>query len=248
MPITSTYAHAFSATDLPTRRRPEMPTAASAAAAGPSLRWGRNRLPVPHAAAWSAEAPTLGSALTVRGDGAGLAYRDETPLDRDRHGVLWARLTEAPGVGRPNFRSLHSYRQRRAMFGMLCQVCGAPAGRTSRGWLFLLQRPRSGGHAANWPEGALFTKPPVCTPCARLAVRHCPHLTDPGAFRVRKPRVWGVFGGLITPSADGTLVESPADGCLPYGHPAAPWFLASQAVSELTRCRAAQHELGLPAE
>lgn len=134
------------------------------------------------------------------------------------------------------------------MLGMLCQVCGAPAGRTARGWLFLLQRPASGEHAANWPEGALSAKPPVCPPCARLALRHCPHLTDPLAVRVRKPRVWGVFGGLITPAADGTLVQSPTDECLPYSHPAAPWFLASQLVVELRRCRAVQHEVGLAAE
>jgi hypothetical protein len=214
----------------------------------PPLTWGRNNLPVPYAAAWSGESPAVGGALTVRADGAGLAYRDEVSLDRDRHGVLWARLDEAPGVGRPDFRLLHSLRQRRAMFGMLCQVCGAPAGRTSRGWLFLLQRPAPGERAANWPEGALSAKPPVCAPCARLALRHCPHLTDPLAVRVRKPRVWGVFGGLITPAGGGTLVQSPTDECLPYGHPGTPWFLASQLVVELGRCRAAQHELGLPAE
>ena len=33
--------------------------------------------------------------------------------------------------------------------------------------------------APDWPEGGLCTKPPVCEPCARLAVRWCPHLTDP---------------------------------------------------------------------
>ncbi|MFW6695860.1 hypothetical protein [Streptomyces sp. MAR4 CNX-425] len=205
----------------------------------PPLLWGRNSLPVPYAAAWSGEVPAVGAALTIREDGSGLAYRDERALDRDRHGVLWARLTEAPGVGRPVFRSLHSHRQRRAMLGMLCQVCGAPAGRTARGWLFLLQQPGPGEQPAHWPEGALSAKPPVCAPCARLALRYCPHLTVPLALRVRKPRVWGVFGGLVTPGVGGALVSSPNDECLPYGHPAARWFLASQLVLELRHCRAA---------
>ncbi|UCM91190.1 hypothetical protein [Streptomyces marincola] len=199
------------------------------------IRWGRSGLPVPYAAAWSTETFTGAAALTVRADGGGLAYRDETPGDRDRHGVLWARLTEAPGVGTPDFGSLHSRRQRLAMFGMLCQVCGSPADRTARGWLFLLPSPRKADEV-NWPEGALSTKPPLCEPCAALAMRHCPRLTEPFAVRVRKPRVWGVFGGLFFPAMNGGLAACPTDDHLPYGHPATPWFLASQLVVELTRC------------
>jgi hypothetical protein len=58
------------------------------------------------------------------------------------------------------------------------------------------------------------------------------------AIRVRKPRVWGVFGGLFTLTPTGRLAPAPApaDDYLPYGHPAARWFLASQLVIELTRC------------
>lgn len=97
------------------------------------------KLPVPHAVMWSGEITTQ-RGLTVRPDGSGLCYQDETRADRDKHGVLWARVHQAPGEGRPNYRALHSVRQRRAMHGMLCQVCGGPASRTSRGWLFLIQR------------------------------------------------------------------------------------------------------------
>ncbi|HEX5568367.1 MAG TPA: hypothetical protein VFY14_15830 [Streptomyces sp.] len=211
-----------------------MTSAHSAVSVWP-LPWGAAGLPVPYVAAWSTETSATTSALTVRPDGAGLAYRDETPADRDRHGVLWARLCQAPGEGRPNFRALHSRRQRRAMLGLLCQVCGGPADRTARGWLFLLSRPEPAERAPHWPEGALCTKPPVCRPCAVLAVRHCPQLTEPVTVRCRKPRVWGVFGGFFTLGADGRLAASPTDDCLPYGHRAAPWFLASQLVAELTR-------------
>ncbi|WP_328915421.1 MULTISPECIES: hypothetical protein [unclassified Streptomyces] len=200
------------------------------------LSWGPKNLPVPYAAAWSGEKATVGGALTVRPDGSGLAYRDETPADRDRNGVLWARLRHAPGQGRPNYPAMHSHRQRHAMLNLLCQVCGGPADRTSRGWLFLFPRPAGPADPApDAHEDALTTKPPVCRPCAALALRHCPHLTDALFVRSRKPRVWGVFGGYLTPAPDGGLTPS-ADDYLPYGHPTAPWFLASQAVLHLTRC------------
>ena len=91
------------------------------------------------------------------------------------------------------------------------------------------------GHL-NWPEGVLSTKPPVCRPCVDLAVRHCPHMADPLLIRSRKPRVWGVFGGFFAPARNGGITMSPEDGHIPYGHPAARWFLASQLVMELTRC------------
>jgi hypothetical protein len=118
------------------------------------LRWGPNQVPVPYAAAWSAETAAVRS-LIVRPHGGGLAYRDETPADRDRHGVLWERLRHAPGVGKPDFRALHSVRQRHALLHKLCQVCRGPADRSSRGWLFLLPRPPAAHRAADWPEGLL---------------------------------------------------------------------------------------------
>lgn len=197
--------------------------------------WGARDLPVPYAVPWTAETVSARS-LTVRSSGTGLAYRDEVPRDRDRHGVLWARMRTAPGQGRPNYRALHSARQRHAMLRMLCQVCGERADRTSRGWLFLLPRPEPTEDTANWPEGTLSTKPPVCRPCAVLALRHCPHLADPHPVRSRKPRVWGVFGGFVAPDTQGRLSPSPTDDYLSYGHPYAGWFLASQLVVELTRC------------
>jgi hypothetical protein len=200
------------------------------------LSWGPNDLPVPYAVAWSGEVSTVGGALTVRPDGSGLAYRDETPQDRDRNGMLWARIVHAPGTGRPDYRAMHIHRQRQAMLHKLCQVCGGPADRTSRGWLFLLADTNPApARRADWLEGSVTTKPPICLPCAELAIRHCPHLTAPVFVRSRKPRAWGVFGGFFLPTATGTLTASD-DTYLPYGAPPAPWFLASQAATELTRC------------
>jgi hypothetical protein len=206
--------------------------------------WGPREIPVPYATAWTGETPVTASALTIRPDGTGLAYRDETTADRDRHGMLWARLRHAPGTGRPDFRALHTHRQRRTQLRKLCQVCGGPASRTDEGWLFLIPRPgpADGEPQANWPEGMLSTKPPVCLPCADLAVRHCPHLAEPLLVRCRNPETWGVFGGFYVPAAAGGLAASGPDTVVPYGHPAAPWFLASQLVIRLTACtRTAVH-------
>jgi hypothetical protein len=204
------------------------------------LFWGPKNVPVPYAVAWSSEGSAIGGALTVRADGSGLAYRDETPQDRDRNGVLWARIARSPGTGRPDYRAMHTHRQHHAMRHMLCQVCGGPADRSSQGWLFLLADKTSGpandqARGADWPEGSVTTKPPVCLRCADLAVRHCPHLATPLFIRSRKPRTWGVFGGFFLPTRTGGLTASD-DAYLPYGAPDARWFLASQAAVQLTRC------------
>ncbi|WP_405586234.1 hypothetical protein [Streptomyces sp. NBC_01190] len=225
------------------------------------LTWGPKNLPVPYAATWSGETPGLGSGLIIRPQGLG--YRDETPADRDRNGVLWSRVTHSPGAGRPDYQSMHPQRQRRAMLHKLCQVCGGPADRTARGWLFLLPGPgpdsgpeagpdagpKSGPEDADlppdrtgWTDDLRTTKPPICRPCAALALRHCPHLTAPLFVRSRKPRAWGVYGDLFTPT--GQLAPADSGNYLPYGHPAAPWFLASQSVVELGRCTPVTLEAG----
>jgi hypothetical protein len=205
---------------------------------------GPKDLPVPYAVAWSDELSAIGSALTVRSDGSGLAYRDETPQDRDRHGMLWDRMTRSPGTGQPRHGLIHTHRQRHVMEHLLCQVCGGPADRTSQGWLFLIADTDtdtdsgSGERAArrpDWPEGAVSTKPPICLPCADLALRHCPHLTDPAFFRCRTPRPWGVRGGFHFPTAVGTFTTSDTT-YLPYTAPQAAWFLASHAAIQFTHC------------
>jgi hypothetical protein len=200
----------------------------------PPPAWGPKRTPVPYITPWSGERISVRT-LTARPDGTGLCYRDETPTDRDAHGVLWSRLVEAPGRGLPNFRSVHPLRQRRAILEKLCQVGGGPASRTDRGWLLLFRRPTPVAEARDWPEGVHCMKPPVCLGCAAIALRHCPHLTRTVAVRSRKPRTRGVFGALYSPDATGSLVAR-SDGCIPYGHRDRPWFLASQLVVELRRC------------
>ncbi|MGX2995035.1 hypothetical protein JNUCC64_12165 [Streptomyces sp. JNUCC 64] len=173
--------------------------------------------------------------LGVRPDGEGLGYRDETASDRDARHVLWSRVTQAPGRGRPDFGSVHPLRQRDAMTRFACQVCGGEASRTAKGWLFLLPA-ATGSCGPEWPEGVLHTKPPLCLPCAGTALKYCPHLREPIAVRARKARPSGVLGAFyVQGNADGTLSSS-RDCYLPHGHPRSRWFLASQQVAELRRC------------
>lgn len=89
---------------------------------------------VPYIVQWSEERD-CSPELTVRQNGDGVGYADETPGDRDAHGVLWRQVTGRRGQGRPLFGSVHPLRQRRAMRRLLCQVCGRPADRDERGVL-----------------------------------------------------------------------------------------------------------------
>ncbi|MYZ40125.1 MULTISPECIES: hypothetical protein [unclassified Streptomyces] len=49
-----------------------------------------------------------------------------------------------PGRGRPEYGSVHSLRQRLAMGGLLCQICGKPADRNRDRVLWLLAEISSG--------------------------------------------------------------------------------------------------------
>jgi len=59
---------------------------------------------VPYVASWTSE-HTQDSAVVNR-PGGGIAYRDETSVDRDTWGVLWVRTDSRIGVGRPLFKDL----------------------------------------------------------------------------------------------------------------------------------------------
>ncbi|RMI40859.1 hypothetical protein [Streptomyces triticirhizae] len=203
--------------------------------------WGPRQLPVPYAAHWSGEGG-YGRRVSMRWDGAGVWYLDETPADRDGFGVLWARIQDRPGQGRPDFPSMHPARQRHAQAERLCQVCGASASHNRDGWLFLMNRDGTDRY-----EGTKTTKPPVCLRCAALAVEYCPHLTHPVGVRSRRPKVWGVFGTLFTPTPGTARLTAHVDHYLPYGHRATDWFLASQLVVELKRCTVVDLEAELTA-
>jgi hypothetical protein len=134
----------------------------------------------PYITSWSTEQDPPHTLVEHRG--LGIAYLDETVIDRDDKGVLWYRTPSRPRQGRPEFGRVHPLRQRRAMRRLLCQVCGGPADHTSDGVLWLLKDHREDW--PGWPENMAVTEPPVCAPCVRVASRLCPALRK-GAVTVR---------------------------------------------------------------
>jgi hypothetical protein len=159
---------------------------------------------VPYVTSWSGERPTR-TPLVAKGR-SGIAYGRERPGDRDAHGVRWQRYVSAPGVGEPQFSSVHPQRQRHAMRRLLCQVCGEAADRDERGILWLMGEPERG-----WTGEQLTGQPPVCLRCARTASRVCPHLCKGLlAMRVRHAPIAGVFGSLYRPGRDALFFLGPA--------------------------------------
>lgn len=185
---------------------------------------------VPFVTRWSEERDP--PSRVIERPGGGIAYADESLLDRDDRGVLWFRTPSRPGHGRPLFREVHPLRQRRAMRRLLCGVCGEPADRTDDGVLWLLRDFRDDW--PGWPNGMAAIEPPVCRPCVPLASRLCPSLRK-GAVtvRVRHAPVAGVRGALY---GGGVVPESLGDVTVAYDDPRARWVRAINLVRQLCDC------------
>lgn len=186
---------------------------------------------VPYVGSWTGEEADQPS--IIRRPEGGIGFADETLLDRDEWGVLWARTVAHIGAGRPLFKTLHSRRQRRAMLRLLCQVCAQPADRTDQGTLWLVPGSRIGGWD-DWPEGMPTIHPPLCVACSRLSVQMCPALrTRYVALRARS-RLCGVTGVVFRPtySSPGLAMDDYAD-IVSFGDPRLPWTLACQLAREL---------------
>jgi hypothetical protein len=106
--------------------------------------------------------------------------------------------------------------------------------------LFLAQRELPERMWAGWPDGCLTVQPPLCVPCARIAVEQCHHLVGRAvAIRARKTRLHGVFGTPYAPGPYGTvrvLNDGGKGVTLAYSDPHVRWVLACQMVCELRRC------------
>lgn len=182
---------------------------------------------VPYVTLWSGERD--GSMPVVaRRDGLGIRYADERTYDRDAHGVLWSRTPSQPGCGKPQFGAVHSLRQRLAMAGLRCQVCGGPADHTPDGVLWLIDaRPDE-----LLPSEEDTAHPPVCRPCAHRSTRACPHLRgNHTAVRVRRFFPSGVNGVLYVPTRTGPIVAE--SGPIAFGDRHLPWVRAHQLVMRL---------------
>jgi hypothetical protein len=106
---------------------------------------------VAYITAWSNE-DTLPTKMIARRS-AGISYRDETPADRDPHGVLRRGVPSPPGQDRPDSGNVHNPRQRYAMRQLHCQVCTGPTDQNEDGTLRLLK-----DHRGDWP-GVAGRKP-----------------------------------------------------------------------------------------
>lgn len=194
---------------------------------------------VPYVAGYSAEL-TLRTPLVRRAPSAeapfpGLAYQDETPHDRDSFGMLWVRALILPTErrGEPQLADVHPYRQRRAMADLLCQVCKAPPEDPDAPSLFLMRD--TGGPIL---EGELTASPPVCVPCAGIAIQLCRGIRGGRwvAAWVNATPHWGVAGLVHDPA---TLKRLPSKDPrnplvqVEYGTARAPWTVAHRTVIAL---------------
>ncbi|MDT0308830.1 hypothetical protein RM780_17955 [Streptomyces sp. DSM 44917] len=188
-----------------------------------------DRAQVPYITQWSGERPVDVEVVERRGR---LAYADERSYDRDTGGILWRRIPSTPGKGQPRFGAVHALRQRVAMTGLLCQVCGGPADRNEHGVLWLLGE--ASDAPGSWPQGLETAHPPVCRTCATLAVRACPHLRRRHvALRVHSCTLAGVHGALYHPGRRGPVLTDVTG--IPFGHPAIRWIIAGQLFMRLNR-------------
>ncbi|WP_202233038.1 hypothetical protein [Actinacidiphila reveromycinica] len=182
---------------------------------------------VPFVASWSSEAAEQPEVTMRRGR---LAYVAERPYDRDSNGILWRRVPSSPGRGRPQYGKVHFLRQRLAMDGLLCQVCGCSAREDAAaddGVLWLLR-----DDPGTWSEEVVTGHPPVCLPCAWQSVRACPHLRGGyAAVRVRRFVPSGVHGVLYRP---GLPRPVPQDvGAVDFGDDRMPGVQAAQLMMRL---------------
>ncbi|MFJ9417831.1 hypothetical protein ACIRPT_27280 [Streptomyces sp. NPDC101227] len=188
---------------------------------------------VPFVARWEGERLAPESDLMVQMGPAGirLGYKVESPEDRTGN-VLWARVEQKPGTGRPEYAEMHPGRQYLAMFTMKCQVCGLPASRNKDGWLFLDWR--KSYDPPTWPERSLTAMPPLCDTHVHTAVEECPHLrgTDFVTLRVRSPRLWGYSGTAYTLTANGWMTHQ-HEALLRLSDPNLRGILATRLIREL---------------
>ena len=206
--------------------RARRPTAGRTGAAGP---------PVPFITPRSGEELVPTSSFTLRSGGTGVGYRQERREDRDGFGVLWWRATPPDARARPQFRDVDGFRQRDVMFGLLCQVCGGPPSRTSRGVLFFHRQPPESA-SRWWPNSDRTFHPPVCLPCARAAIEYCPYVGTATAVRVKKPHLWGILGtAFVADSLGGVLPVSHGVECRYDNLKQRRWIVAQQAILELDR-------------
>ncbi|SHN24106.1 hypothetical protein [Streptomyces yunnanensis] len=198
-------------------------------------RFEQSGLTVPFVTAWEYEKqlfPKLGIRVTHEG-GPHLTFADENPMDRDQHGVLWVRQGLARGKGKALFPKVHAFRQRRAMFDLLCQVCGGQTIEESFERQLYVMNSAKGTPIK---EGELTTAAPVCQGCAPEAAMSCPRLKDRYVAAYADYNYpWGVAGVLINPHTLEPVSLDPVQ--VSFGDPQIKWMIANMSVNRLSGIR-----------
>lgn len=191
---------------------------------------------IPHVTRLKGEDPVKLEDVVARPDGLGVAFRDESPGDRDRRGALWVR-TSPPLSGRviPMFRQVHPRRAGEAMLDLRCQGCNGDPDRTRLGTLFFVE-PDTTRRNLNWPDVEYTHHPPVCLPCVYQAMLVCPFVQRTPALRVRNPRPWGIDGIGYRLGADGKPTFARDIFCAYDDLQLLRWMVAIQPVARLSRC------------
>ncbi|MGW0576487.1 hypothetical protein ACWD25_11060 [Streptomyces sp. NPDC002920] len=165
---------------------------------------------VPYLTSWTGEAVRQPAVIEIEGRGGkGIGFRNEDSVTDRRDEALWVRAAIAPGRGQPDFRRVHTLRQKRAIEHSLCQVCGTTVlgTRTDERTLHLL------GGAAPITEGETTAAPPVHPLCAVESIENCPPLgRGHAAALVKYSPLWGVAGVVQDPV---TLAPLPHTGARP---------------------------------
>jgi len=165
---------------------------------------------VPWVARWTAESierHPLKLMLNPSTKSLHLQYEDERPGDRIE-GVLWMRSGDARGEGEPEWKEVHSRRQRACMLDPRCQICGMAIEGGVIPWLL----PKAVGNAKT-RHGISTMVPPVCPDCIPVALASCPFLArnEVQLFEVRHYRPWAYFADYVTPQGRHLQGEIPFD-------------------------------------
>ncbi|MGW3398745.1 hypothetical protein [Streptomyces hydrogenans] len=192
-------------------------------------------LRVPHVARWTGEVD-ITPAVVDEGDR--LRYTSPIVDATCRwKGALWQRWVQAQGKGEPVFDSLHSTRQRVAIWEQRCQVWNEPTRAESRlkgGTLYLIGSNREAGSSGPIMEGEPTENAPLHIACAWESAGSCRHLLKGyAAARVSRARPWGVEGLLHAPVGVGCAVAFVRKAKVEYSSPQARWMVASKALMEL---------------
>jgi len=151
-------------------------------------------------------------------DGQQIFYAPGEGEPRDDDGILWQPSLgrcQHPGcrmtvdqhdrweagheidLGEIWWKEMHTGRQRDAMRGPLCQVCGTNLSE-AKPLLWLLPALEL---MVRKPNGRPFTTstPPICATCVDVARQQCPNLkaNAPLLLQVQHYRPWGVFGDTV---------------------------------------------------